>query len=36
LGLTIISRRENEQIIREMVTHPATEYPDELAEHPGR
>jgi glyoxylase-like metal-dependent hydrolase (beta-lactamase superfamily II) len=33
-GLTIISRRENEQIIREMVTHPATEYPDELAEHP--
>jgi hypothetical protein len=33
-GLTIISRRGNEQIIRDMVTHPATDYPDELAAHP--
>jgi glyoxylase-like metal-dependent hydrolase (beta-lactamase superfamily II) len=33
-GLTVISRRGNEQIIREMVEHPAGDYPDELAEHP--
>lgn len=33
-GLTIITRRANQQIIREMVTHPAPDYPDELALHP--
>ena len=33
-GLTIISRRDNERIIRDMVTHPAPDYPDELATHP--
>jgi len=33
-GLTVISRRENEGIIRDMVTHPAPDYPDLLSEHP--
>jgi hypothetical protein len=33
-GLTIISRRDNERVIRDMVTHPAPDYPDELALHP--
>jgi hypothetical protein len=33
-GLTIISRRDNERIIRDMVTHPAPDYPDEQALHP--
>jgi hypothetical protein len=33
-GLTIISRRDNEKIIREMVTHPSPDYPDLLSEHP--
>jgi glyoxylase-like metal-dependent hydrolase (beta-lactamase superfamily II) len=33
-GLTVISRRENESIIRDMVTHSAADYPDDLAKHP--
>jgi glyoxylase-like metal-dependent hydrolase (beta-lactamase superfamily II) len=33
-GLTIISRRDNERIIREMVTHPSPDYPDQLSKHP--
>jgi glyoxylase-like metal-dependent hydrolase (beta-lactamase superfamily II) len=33
-GLAVISRRENELIIRDMATHPAPDYPDELALHP--
>jgi glyoxylase-like metal-dependent hydrolase (beta-lactamase superfamily II) len=33
-GLTIISRRGNEGIIRDMVTHPSPDYPDILSKHP--
>ena len=33
-GLTVISRRGNEHIIREMVTHPSPDYPDLLSRHP--
>jgi glyoxylase-like metal-dependent hydrolase (beta-lactamase superfamily II) len=33
-GLEIISRRGNEGIIRDMVTHPAPDYPDILSQHP--
>ena len=33
-GLTVISRRANERIIREMVTHPSPDYPDEQTRHP--
>jgi hypothetical protein len=33
-GLTIITRRGNEGIIRDMVTHPAPDYPDALAMNP--
>jgi glyoxylase-like metal-dependent hydrolase (beta-lactamase superfamily II) len=35
-GLTIISRRGNEGIIRDMVTHPSPDYPDILSEHPAK
>lgn len=33
-GLTIISRRQNEGIIREMVSHPDPDFPDDLAKSP--
>ncbi len=33
-GLSVISRRENELIIRDMIAHQAPDYPDELSEHP--
>jgi glyoxylase-like metal-dependent hydrolase (beta-lactamase superfamily II) len=33
-GLTIISRRHNEGIIREMVSHPDPDFPDDLAKSP--
>ena len=33
-GLTIISRRGNEGIFREMATHPAPDFPDDLAKSP--
>jgi glyoxylase-like metal-dependent hydrolase (beta-lactamase superfamily II) len=33
-GLTVISRRGNERVLREMVNHPAPEFPDKLALHP--
>ncbi len=33
-GLTVISRRNNEGVLREMVNHPAPDFPDELALHP--
>ena len=33
-GLTIISKRENEGIFREMVSRPAPNFPDLLARHP--
>ncbi len=33
-GLTIISKRENEGIVREMVSRPAPNYPDALARNP--
>lgn len=33
-GLTVISRRGNEGIIREQVTHPAPDYPDAQARNP--
>ena len=33
-GLTIISRRSNEGIFREMATHPAPNFPDDLAKSP--
>lgn len=33
-GLTVISRRNNEAVLREMVTHPAPDFPDELASRP--
>jgi len=33
-GLTVISRRGNEGVLREMVNHPAPEFPDKLALHP--
>lgn len=33
-GLTIISRRGNEAIFREMATHPAPDFPDDLAQSP--
>src|SRR5271165_4253472 len=33
-GLTIISRRGNEGILREQVEHPAPDFPDSLALHP--
>jgi glyoxylase-like metal-dependent hydrolase (beta-lactamase superfamily II) len=33
-GLTIISRRGNEGILREMATHAAPDYPDDLAKSP--
>jgi glyoxylase-like metal-dependent hydrolase (beta-lactamase superfamily II) len=33
-GLTVISRRENELIIHDMIAHPAPDYPDELSMHP--
>lgn len=34
LGLTIISKRENEDIFREMVSRPAPNFPDMLARNP--
>jgi glyoxylase-like metal-dependent hydrolase (beta-lactamase superfamily II) len=33
-GLTVIARRGNEGIIRDMVEHPSPDYPDILSEHP--
>jgi len=33
-GLTVISRRGNEGIFREMATHPAPNFPDDLAKSP--
>jgi glyoxylase-like metal-dependent hydrolase (beta-lactamase superfamily II) len=33
-GLSVISRRENELIIADMIAHPAPDYPDELSRHP--
>ena len=33
-GLTVISRRNNEGILREMATHPAPDFPDLQARHP--
>jgi glyoxylase-like metal-dependent hydrolase (beta-lactamase superfamily II) len=33
-GLTVISRRGNEGIFREMATHPAPDFPDDLAKSP--
>jgi hypothetical protein len=33
-GLTVISRRNNEGILREMINHPAPDYPDDLARRP--
>ncbi len=33
-GLAVISRRENELIIRDMATHPAPDFPDALSLHP--
>jgi glyoxylase-like metal-dependent hydrolase (beta-lactamase superfamily II) len=33
-GLSVISRRENELIIRDMIAHQAPDYPDALSEHP--
>ncbi len=33
-GLTVISRRNNEAVLREMVTHAAPDFPDKLALHP--
>jgi glyoxylase-like metal-dependent hydrolase (beta-lactamase superfamily II) len=33
-GLTVISRRNNEAVLREMVTHAAPDFPDRLASHP--
>lgn len=33
-GLTIISRRGNEGVIRDMVTHPSPDYPDALSRNP--
>jgi glyoxylase-like metal-dependent hydrolase (beta-lactamase superfamily II) len=33
-GLTIIARRGNEDIFREMATHPAPDFPDDLARAP--
>lgn len=33
-GLTVISRRNNETVLREMVTHAAPDFPDRLASHP--
>jgi glyoxylase-like metal-dependent hydrolase (beta-lactamase superfamily II) len=33
-GLTIISRRGNEGILREQVEHPSPDFPDSLASHP--
>jgi len=33
-GLTVVSRRGNEGIFREMATHPAPDFPDDLAKSP--
>ena len=33
-GLAVISRRENELIIRDMVNHPTPDFPDVLSNHP--
>jgi hypothetical protein len=33
-GITVISRRANEDILREQVSHADPDYPDELAQHP--
>ncbi len=33
-GLTVISRRGNEAVFREMLAHPAPDFPDKLALHP--
>jgi len=33
-GLAVISRRENESVIRDMVTHSSADYPDLLAKNP--
>jgi glyoxylase-like metal-dependent hydrolase (beta-lactamase superfamily II) len=33
-GLAVISRRGNEQVIRDMVTHPSPDYPDALTRNP--
>jgi glyoxylase-like metal-dependent hydrolase (beta-lactamase superfamily II) len=33
-GLSVISRRENELIIRDMINHPTPDFPDILSKHP--